>query len=188
MIEIVAYKPEWPDEFKQIASPLRQTMGDLALRIDHIGSTSVPYLAAKDRIDVQVTVATLTQAVEVALTSLGYQRSQHISGDHLPPGVTNESDWVKWFFSPPAGTRPMNLHVRVAGKPNQRYPLLFRDYLRAHPEAAEAYARIKKALAHYHAEDVEAYYEVKDPVCDLIAQASEAWAAQTDWQPGPSDA
>jgi GrpB-like predicted nucleotidyltransferase (UPF0157 family) len=66
----------------------------------------------------------------------------------------------------------------VKGNPNQRYPLLFRDYLHANPEAAEAYARIKRALARYHADDIDAYYEVKDPVCDLIFQAAELWAKE----------
>jgi len=188
MIEIVEYQPGWPAEFKEIAAELRLALGKLALRIDHIGSTSVPGLAAKDRIDIQVTVSALTPAVQLALEAIGYNRSTKISTDHLPPGCTDESQWRKWFFSAPKERRPMNLHVRVAGYPNQRYPLLFRDYLRTHPDAAEAYARIKKALAHYHADDIDAYYEIKDPVCDLIAQAAEAWAERSGWQPGPSDA
>jgi GrpB-like predicted nucleotidyltransferase (UPF0157 family) len=188
MIEIVKYQPGWPAEFKEIAAELRLALGELALRIDHIGSTSVPGLAAKDRIDIQVTVSALTPAVQMALEAIGYNRSTKISADHLPPGCIDESQWRKWFFSAPKERRPMNLHVRVAGYPNQRYPLLFRDYLRTHPDAAEAYARIKKALAQYRADDIDAYYEIKDPVCDLIAQAAEAWAERSGWQPGPSDA
>lgn len=188
MIEIVAYKPEWPAEFTEIASQLRLALGELALRIDHIGSTSVPGLDAKDRIDIQMTVAALTPAVQTALEQIGYARSQRISADHLPPGCTEQAQWAKWFFSPPKETRPVNLHVRVTGYPNQRYPLLFRDYLRSHSDAAEAYARVKKALAHYHPDDIDAYCEIKDPVCDLISQSAEVWAEDTTWQPGPSDA
>ena len=59
MITIVAYDTSWPEAFISVAQPLRTALGELALRIDHIGSTSVPGLAAKDVIDVQVTVATL---------------------------------------------------------------------------------------------------------------------------------
>lgn len=188
MIEIVAYKPEWPAEFCEIAALLRLALGGLALRIDHIGSTSVPGLAAKDRIDVQVTVAALTPEVQIALEQIGYSRNLRISTDHLPPGCTEQGRWTKWFFSAPEKKRPLNLHVRVAGYPNQRYPLLFRDYLRFHADAAEAYARVKKALAHYHPDDIDAYCEIKDPVCDLISQSAEVWAKETAWQPGPSDA
>ena len=55
----MAYQSRWPDEFQTIASSLRQGLGDLALRIDHIGSPSVPGLAAKDVIDIQITVSKL---------------------------------------------------------------------------------------------------------------------------------
>jgi GrpB-like predicted nucleotidyltransferase (UPF0157 family) len=64
---------------------------------------------------------------------------------------------------------------------------LFRDYLRANPAAAQAYAEVKRALAQYHANDQDAYYAVKDPVCDLIMGAAELWAVANRWQPGPSD-
>ncbi len=189
MIEIVAYRTEWPLEFQQIAKSLRMTLGEIALRIDHIGSTSVPGLDAKDRIDIQVTVRALEPNVQQMLESIGYIRNSNISSDHIPAGCEGEeSKWVKWFFAPPKMSRPINLHVRIAGNPNQRYPLLFRDYLRTHPEAAGTYARIKKSLARFHANDVDAYYDVKDPVCDLIIQAAEAWAKCTCWQPGDSDA
>jgi GrpB-like predicted nucleotidyltransferase (UPF0157 family) len=189
MIEIVPYRPAWPDEFQAIGRAVRRALGDLALRIDHIGSTAVPGLAAKDRIDVQVTVQSLDPSLEQALNAVGYNRLERITQDHVPPGGSAESGaWGKWFFTPPAGQRPTNLHVRLDGRPNQRYPLLFRDYLRAHPASAEAYARVKQALAGYHADDIDAYYAVKDPVCDIIIAAAELWAASCRWQPGPSDA
>jgi GrpB-like predicted nucleotidyltransferase (UPF0157 family) len=65
--------------------------------------------------------------------------------------------------------------------------LLFRDYLRAHPIVAAAYAQAKLALARHHAADPDAYYAIKDPVCDLIMAGAESWAAATQWNPGPSD-
>ena len=188
MIEIVSYRTTWPDEFRALAIPMRQALGALALRIDHIGSTSVPGLAAKDIIDIQVSVQSLAPAVEQALNQIGYQRVERITHDHLPPdGSTLGSDWQKWFFRSPADQRRVNLHVRVLGAANQRYPLLFRDYLRAHPAMAEAYARVKTALAKYHAEDIDAYLEVKDPVCDIIIGGAEDWAATAHWTLGPSD-
>ena len=75
----------------------------------------------------------------------------------------------------------------MAGNANQRYALLFRDYLRAHPSTAEAYGSLKRGLAAV-APDVDAYSDLKDPACDLIYLAAEDWAAATGWDPGPSDA
>ena len=188
MITIVPYQSTWRDEFLTIGGALRLALGDLALRIDHIGSTSVPSLAAKDLIDIQITVHNLDPAVEHALCGAGYERRVNITQDHVPPGYQDDtSDWVKWFFRPPMNQRPTNVHVRVAGRANQRYALLFRDYLRSHPSSAQAYAQVKTALAQYHAHDVDAYYAVKDPVCDLIMGGAELWAATTHWQPGHSD-
>ena len=188
MITIVPYQSTWQNEFLRLGGILRQTLGDLALRIDHIGSTSVPGLAAKDRIDIQVTVENLYPAVEHALNRAGYTRIEHFTQDHLPTGIVGQpSDWIKWVFKPPAAQRPTNLHVRLAGRANQRYALLFRDYLRAHPASAQAYAQVKNALAKYHMHDEDAYYDIKDPVCDLIIGGAELWAAAIGWEAGPTD-
>ncbi len=184
MITIVDYNPCWPDEFRALAQPLQVALGALAVRIDHIGSTSVPGLAAKDIIDIQITVCALAPDLEPALAALGYVRDVAITTDHRPPQASGPtSDWAKWYFRPPPTLRRMHLHVRVAGRPNQRYPLVFRDYLRAHPLARDAYGLIKRQLARYHSDDVEAYYDIKDPVCDIIWSAAEAWAQASTWQP-----
>lgn len=187
MVKIVPYQSTWARDFQQLAGIIRGALGDLAQRIDHIGSTAVPGLDAKDRIDIQVTVETLNQDVENALHSIGYSR-QDIYTDHPPFGQESRSEqWIKWFFTPPDGQRPTNLHVRVAGRANQHYALLFRDYLRAHPTSAAAYAELKRRLAQNLA-DPDAYPDVKDPAVDLIYFAAEDWAAATNWQPGSSDA
>ncbi len=186
-IEIVPYRDSWAAEFRAIAPPLRTALGSLALRIDHIGSTSVPGLPAKDVIDMQLTVAQLDAALDAPLGSLGYTRRADISYDHVPPGGTNEpGEWTKLYFDPPPG-RDVHLHVRVAGRANQRYALLFRDFLRANDLARDAYGQVKVALARLHPDDVDAYYEVKDPVCDIIMAGAEGWAAATGWRLGPSD-
>ena len=77
--------------------------------------------------------------------------------------------------------------MRAANRANQRYALLFRDYLRAHPAAVEAYAELKRRLA-AELRNVGVYADVKDPACDLIIVAAEDWAEATGWEPGPSDA
>jgi GrpB-like predicted nucleotidyltransferase (UPF0157 family) len=188
MPTIIDYQPTWPAEFAAIAATLRRTLGDLALRIDHIGSTSVPGLAAKDIIDVQISVAALAPEVLAVLTGLGYIHPEGIWCDHRPPNSSGpDSDWEKWFLREPQGQRMTNTHVRVLGRPNQRYPILFRDYLRAHPATAAAYAELKRRLARELA-DPMTYPDVKDPAVDLIYFAAEDWAAATGWQMGPSDA
>jgi GrpB-like predicted nucleotidyltransferase (UPF0157 family) len=188
MVQIVDYQAGWPTEFQALAATLRRGQGGLALRIDHIGSTAVPGLSAKDVIDVQITVAALSAEVTAALTVIGYTRSEGIGRDHRPPTASGpEVDWEKLFFMPPAGSRRTHTHVRVQGRANQRYPLLFRDYLRGHPATAAAYAELKRRLAQGLA-DPTTYPDVKDPAVDLIYFAAEEWAAATHWQLGPSDA
>ena len=181
-VTIVEPKASWPTEFEAVAVALRKALGPHALRVDHIGSTAVPGLPAKDVIDVQVTVAALDRERLVpALASASFV-DQGIGSDHRPPGASgSDDDWRKLLFKPATG-RPVNVHVRVAGKANQRYPLLFRDYLREHPDAAEAYARLKRGLADLGL-DPGAYTDVKDPACDLIFIAAEAWAEGTGWSP-----
>jgi GrpB-like predicted nucleotidyltransferase (UPF0157 family) len=185
MIQIVDYNPGWPEEFEQIAAVVRGALGAKALRVDHIGSTSVPGLAAKDIIDVQVSVAQFDEALTAAFRSIGYTLREDIMGDHLPPNAAGpESQWEKRYFRPPAGQRPTHMHVRILGRANQRYALLFRDYLRTHPLAAGGYAALKRVLAEYHADDTEAYDLIKDPVCDVIVGVAEEWARDTGWKVG----
>lgn len=187
-VEIIPYQERWPAEFKALAWPLRHALGRLALRIDHIGSTAVVGLAAKDVIDIQITVSALDEQVVSAMASLGYTRPEAAYRDHAVPGFHGlDREWEKFFFRPPSGQRRTHTHMRVQGRANQRYALLFRDYLRAHPPTAQAYAELKRRLAQ-HLDNPEMYPEVKDPAVDLIYFAAEDWAASTRWQPGPSDA
>jgi len=187
-VTTAAGTPTWAAEFGVIGERLRATLGEHALRIDHIGSTAVPGLPAKNIIDIQVSVA----ALDAHLLAPLFARADFVLvpervQDHRPPGSPEpESVWRKLYFSPVEG-RPIHVHTRAAGRPNQRFALLFRDYLRAQPDAAAAYAEVKRRLAALEIDSL-VYADVKDPVVDLIVQAAELWAAQTDWAPGPSDA
>ena len=185
MIDIVQHRPNWRLEFQKIAAALRASAGEMALRIDHIGSTSVPHLCAKDVIDLQVTVAKLDGGIAERLRQLGFVHRPEIVGDHMPPGYSGaEGDWAKLFFVQPSGQRRVNVHVRQSGRPNQRYALLFRDYLIAHPRAAAAYGELKQRLAGSLVSE-DAYADVKDPAVDLICFAAEQWASHSQWQPYP---
>ena len=188
MIEIVAYKNSWPLEFRALAFTLRQGLDQFALRIDHIGSTAVPGLAAKDVIDIQISVAAFNPELLSALSTLGYSHLEDFRSDHRPAHAGGaEIEWQKWFFNPPSGQRRTNTHVRIQGRANQRYAILFRDYLRAHPATARSYGELKRRLAQ-NLPDLRMYAEIKDPAVDLIYLAAEEWATSISWKPGPSDA
>ena len=83
--------------------------------------------------------------------------------------------------------RAANLHVRERGRFNQRFPLLCRDFLRAHPTAAGAYALIKQRLVQRFPDDEDAYYDIKDPVFDIIIEGANDWATLVGWLPPPGD-
>ncbi|MEO5952035.1 MAG: GrpB family protein [Chloroflexia bacterium] len=180
-IVIVEYKLDWPAEFEKLARPVRSALGALALRVDHIGSTSVPGLAAKDVIDMQVTVEEFTSELEDAFRSIGYARLE-FNKDHRPPTATGpDRDWEKQMYRPGLDSRPINLHVRRERSANGRYALLFRDYLRVQPLAALAYGQAKVALSQHGPTDWDLYYDVKDPICDIIMAGAEDWAANSHW-------
>jgi GrpB-like predicted nucleotidyltransferase (UPF0157 family) len=188
-VAIVPYDPDWSNVFAGIGTALRTVCGEIARRIDHIGSTAVPGLAAKHRIDVQVAVEDLSSVDRLApgIEALGYQARPQITRDHVPPGALNDAaEWEKRFFTSGSNARPASIHVRRLGAANQRYALLFRDYLRAHPPSAAAYGELKHRLA-AEIPDLFTYTEVKDSACDLIMIAAEDWARWEGWTPGTSD-
>ena len=148
------------------------------MRIDHIGSTAVPGLAAKAVIDIQVSVRTLEPVSSFAapVSALGcVYRSQN-------PERTKRS------FREPPGQARTHVHVRRTGSFSQQFPLLFRDFLRTHPEHAEQYAQHKRRLAVQHPHDRQAYTDAKADIVWQIVHQTDDWAQRTGWEPGPSGA
>jgi GrpB-like predicted nucleotidyltransferase (UPF0157 family) len=192
MIEIIPYQPGWQTEFLEIGTRIRAALGKLALRVDHIGSTSVPNLAAKDVIDLQVTLTDfehfneVRERLEKAGFAFGYLG---ITDTIRPEWSTTEADWEKGYFRQGVGERRLHIHVRADGRANQRYALLFRDYLRHHPKVAHHYAELKYKMADYfgHLEDHSFYIEGKDPMVNLIATLAKEWGEQTNWVVGTSE-
>lgn len=181
--------PQWPGTFARLGANLRDLFGPTALRIDHIGSTAVPGLAAKDIIDIQITVADLDDR-RIAPAMIAFGAVERFKGtyDHVPPGqVIGEDQRQKWLWYL-RGSAVANVHIRVDGCWNQRYALLCRDFLRSHPATAAAYGEVKRQLARLFGDDAESYYDVKDPAFDLFMSVAEEWVSWTGWTPGPSDA
>jgi GrpB-like predicted nucleotidyltransferase (UPF0157 family) len=183
---IAAYQPGWPQRAATLIAALRGHLGVLAGRIEHIGSTAIPGMDAKDVLDLQVSVTGLdaaARAFDEPLGVLGFHPAVY-ARDHVPAGQAGDpGQWAKIFWSRrahPGGD--VNLHARVAGSANERLALLFRDWFRAHPEAIPAYATFKRSLAAV-TPDPDAYSDVKDPVIDLVITVAETWAASAGWQP-----
>lgn len=184
MIEIVDANPNWRNEFIEAAQRIRTITGDAALRIDHIGSTSVPNLAAKDVIDIQITVESLEhQTVIDLLVSDGYRHIERIGHDLLVGFTSDSPELKKFFMREPSGSRITNIHIRESGRVNQIYPLLFRDYLRANPNVRDAYGEIKLQLAKRFTDDIDSYYDIKDPYMDTVYYGAKSWAELIGWRP-----
>ncbi|KZN34001.1 hypothetical protein N480_22690 [Pseudoalteromonas luteoviolacea S2607] len=172
-IELVDYQSNWPNEFQAIKSQLTTTLGALAVQIDHIGSTAVHGLAAKDIIDIQVSVKALDDPKVIELlVEAGYEFKEDINRDNLVGYKPDDSELSKLYFREPTGTRTAHIHVREIGRVNQIYPLLFRDFLRDNELIKQAYGQIKTELAQRFEEDVDAYYAIKDPYMDTLFYAA----------------
>ncbi|MFG2055921.1 dephospho-CoA kinase [Micromonospora sp. NPDC048930] len=174
--------PTWPQQYARLAARIRHAAG-ADLRVDHIGSTAVPGLAAKDVIDIQLTVSSLAEAdgpLAERLADAGFPR---LLGDWWDnPRPAGSARWEKRLHGSADPARPVNLHLRVAGSPGWRYALLMRDHLRADPAQRAAYLEVKRELA-ATAPDSATYGTLKDPWFDEEHLRAEEWAIQTGWRP-----
>lgn len=183
-IIIVPAQTTWLADFTSLRPALLQA-APAGSYIHHIGSTAVPGLAAKDVIDVQLTVDDLDRVENAAFEREGFQ-STRILNDHCPSGLDLPACELEKRFYRGQG-RAANVHVRQKGRFNQRFALICRDFLRARPVAAAAYGLIKQRLAERFPADPDAYYDIKDPVFDIIVEGANAWAEVIGWSEPPGD-
>jgi GrpB-like predicted nucleotidyltransferase (UPF0157 family) len=167
MITIRPYSSDWPQLFEAERARLLVTLGALARRIDHVGSTSVPGMPSKPVIDMQITVdAVVPLAPWVShLAGLGYTYMPS-SDDRLYP----------FFHAPRTWPHTHHIHLCTPDCAISRATLALRDYLREHAAARLAYAAEKRRLAQVFpgdtAESREAYAEGKSPLlCPMIERA-----------------
>ena len=174
--QVVIFDPTWPDQARRIVARLRTACGHRALRVDHVGFTAVAGLNASDVIDVQVTVASLADADELAedLLAAGYPRVETMIADVAKPDARStvaqfdHADDPAWWgtrthVSADPG-RATNVHIRVHGWPNQQFALLFPAWV-----SAVAGARCESGI--------------DQPWSEAVYRQAWAWADETGWRP-----
>jgi dephospho-CoA kinase len=175
--QLVPYRAAWSDDARRIIKRLQMACGDKAVRIDHIGSTAVEGMEAKDVIDIQITVKSLGVADEIndALADVGYPRCDHITEDRAH--TDDDALWRKRIHCSADPGRPANVHIRVDGWPGQQFALLFCDWLTANPDVQQDYVAVKR-----QALSAADYADAKEPwFADAYSRAWQ-WANRTGWR------
>lgn len=171
-IEIVNYDSAWPSRFRSWRDRLAAALGATANRIEHVGSTAVPGLAAKPVIDIQISVADpeLESSYAPMIEGLGVQ--------------LRSRDRLHRFFRPFSHLpREVQIHVCASGSAWERSHLLFRDYLRSNRAARDKYVSAKLEAAKQWRDDRVAYADAKTEVINRIMDQAETWAFDAGWRP-----
>ena len=160
-LELVEYDPSWPDKYEREEARLEEALdGTDYVRIEHMGSTAVPGLDAKDAVDVLVVVPSVDTAWECVerLESIGYEfhREWNVRETRLALG--------RW----PSDSQRFNLSIRLRDGDGWRRNLLLREYLRDHPEARERYEATKYEAVEAHADEPLEYTKAKSDTIDSI--------------------
>ena len=171
VVEVVEPDPTWPAQAERLLARAAHALGGRARRLDHVGSTAVPGLPAKDCLDLQVVVDDLAVADDArdALQDAGFVFGA-VTEDNLSAGGT----WPKRLHVSCDPARQVHLHVREAASPAVAEQLAFRDHLRAHPQAREDYAAQKRAAVL-----VAAGAPPGDAAYDAYLDAKTAWVSAT---------
>ena len=165
---MVPYDEAWPSLFEEERACIERAIGPWAEEIEHVGSTAVPGLAAKPIIDIMVGVKSLENSPILVerLVSIGYE---------YVPEFVQVLPFRRYFRKMREGRRTHQVHL--VERSNTEWwdrHLLFRDYLRVHPEVAEEYARLKYELSNRFGEDREAYTDAKTEfISEVVRRAQE---------------
>jgi GrpB-like predicted nucleotidyltransferase (UPF0157 family) len=173
-IVVTDYDPAWPAMFERERAKLETALGSLVVTIEHVGSTAVPGLAAKPIIDLAVGVRSLAEAQARcidALQALGYT--------YIPEYQSWLADEL-FFRKGVPGPWTHHVHVTEPSTPGWEHRLLFRDYLRAHPDAAAAYMDLRRRLAAAFEDDIAAYRTGKSAfVQEAVAKARQEFVSRS---------
>ena len=166
-VDVVPYDPGWPGSFEAEATRVAAALGDNVVAVHHIGSTAIPDAYAKPVIDMLVELRDLAEVDDrtSAMKSLGYD----VMGEYGIPG--------RRYFrkDDPEGVRTHQVHAFAAGSAEVERHLAFRDYLRAHPDDARRYSRLKRRLAEDHPQSPDEYMDGKDGFIKEIDRTAVRW-------------
>jgi dephospho-CoA kinase len=176
---LVVPDDSWPQQAQRVIIRVGAVAAGRALRIDHIGSTSVLGLDARDVLDVQVVVADLEVAKRLAadLSAVGLVRLAGRWGDNARDGTTRD----KAMATNADPARAVDCHIRPADSPAWRETLLLRDWLRTHPAGVREYSELKHRLAAQQWDSINAYADAKSPFVFGALDRAQRWAARTGW-------
>lgn len=166
-VVVLPYDPLWVEEFEKIYASIWPSIQSLAERIEHIGSTAVPGLAAKPIIDMDIVIADDQQftAVKTALESLGYWHNGN-------QGILGREAF-KYNPAQKLDLMPHHLYVCSADSTELKRHLTLRDHLRNYPVDRDAYAMVKFSAAQAHPDDIDGYIETKSPFISSILEQYE---------------
>jgi GrpB-like predicted nucleotidyltransferase (UPF0157 family) len=161
-IEVVDYDPHWPETFEVLRLRIWAALSDIALSVEHVGSTSVPGLAAKPIIDISIVVPERSdvQTGISRLATLGYVHRGDL-------GIEGRE-----AFANPDGLPLHNLYLCPRDSVALANHLAIRNYLRTHPEAVRQYAELKKQLAERFPQDIDGYVDGKTPMLLTMLRAT----------------
>lgn len=183
---VVDPDPGWAADGARLVAKLADALGDNATDVQHIGSTSVPGLLAKDVVDLQVGVRRLADADDPtfvdALRRRGFPRVGDVVSDTPHPGGGDPASWPKRFHASMDPGRVANLHVREHGSPGWLFALQFRDWLRADPGAVADYAAEKRRILAV-TDSTTAYVAAKEPWFAVAYPRVTVWAERHGWSP-----
>ena len=159
-VVVLPYDAAWKLDFAKIRDELAEALGKLALRIEHVGSTSVPGLSAKPIIDIDVVIRNyeVFDKVVAALGTIGYRHEGNL-------GIVGREAFK---YDGKEHLRNHHLYVCTEDSPELRRHLAFRDYLRANPDAVKEYSRIKEEAAARYPYDIDGYIAYKSPLIERI--------------------
>ena len=169
VILIEPYNPVWPGGFETHRRRIGEALGTAARRVDHVGSTAVPGLAAKPIVDIQVSVGDVEDEASYLepLVIAGYQLRVRERGHRM-------------FRTPELD---VHVHVCDAGSVWERRHLLLRDWLRQSPDDREAYADLKRRLQGQDWDTMNHYADAKSALIAEMTVRAEQWAMSTGWSP-----
>ena len=154
------YDEQWKHDFLQIKAELANVLGQLAMEIEHVGSTSVQGLSAKPIIDIDIVIKDYNELEKVisALGKIGYQHEGNL-------GITGRE---AFRYDEKEHLCKHHLYVCPEDSPELKRHIAFRDYLQTHPDAVQEYSRIKEEGAQLFPDDIDRYIEHKYPFIEKI--------------------